>query len=490
MRKKEITNSYHIVPMLFMLCVTLLFTLPSQSFAREKGNTDLLEIASKGFSSVVKKSGPAVVHVRVERTVKRGLTRTLEQFHFFNDPLFERFFGPNFRMPGQQQPRTFKQRAAGSGFIISQDGYILTNNHVIKDADTITVRLADEREFTAEVIGTDPQSDLALIKIDGENLPVLPLGNSDAIEVGEWAIAIGSPFELKQTVTVGVISAKGRTRVGIVDYENFIQTDAAINPGNSGGPLLNIHGEAIGVNTAIFTRSGGFMGISFAIPINMAQAIVQQLQEYGKVTRGWLGIGIQDIDKDLAESFGLDSIKGVLVTGVSEGSPAEKSGLQGGDVIVTINGKQTAGVAELRNIIAMIAPGTKSSLKIIRDGKEKVIRVTIGEQPQDLASVGEGKKTKGMLAEMGLTLQNLTPALAEKFSYEKNQGILIADVKADSPAAKVGLRPGALIEEANRIRVHNLKELNEVLTNSANQEQVLLRVRSGEHSRFVVLRDK
>lgn len=491
MKKEKIINWLYAIPVLFMLCLALLLILPGQSLARENGNIALLEQSGKGFASVVKKAGPAVVHVRVEKTVKRGLPRTLDQFHSSIDPFFERFFGPNFRKPGQpQQPRTFKQQTAGSGFIISQEGYILTNNHVIKDADTITVRLADEREFKAEVIGADPQSDVALLKIDGKNLPVLPLGDSDAIDVGEWAIAIGSPFELKQTVTVGVISAKGRTRVGIVDYENFIQTDAAINLGNSGGPLLNIHGEAIGVNTAIFTRSGGFMGISFAIPINMAKAIVHQLQEHGAVTRGWLGIGIQDVDKYLAESFGLDSTNGVLVTGVSGGSPAEKGGLKSGDVIVSINDKQTTGVGELRNIVAMLTPGNESVLKIIRDGKEKKIKVIIGEQPRDFASVAKEAKDKGMLAEMGLALQDLTPELAEKLGYEKNQGVLIADVRVDSPAARVGIRPGALIEEVNRVRVNNLEELNKVMAKTANQKQVLLRVRAGEQSRFIVLRSE
>ncbi len=499
MKKKELTTKNPLVSIGFILCVALLFIPPSLSLAREKPNqagTEYspslhLERISKGFAYVVKKAGPAVVHVSVEKYRQRGATRTLDPFNFFNDPFFERFFGPNFRIPEQKQkPRTFKQRAAGSGFIISQDGYILTNNHVIRNANKITVRLADEREFQAEVIGTDPQSDVALIKIDGKNLPILPLGDSDAIHVGEWAIAIGSPFELKQTVTVGVISAKGRNRIGISDYENFIQTDAAINPGNSGGPLLNIHGEAIGINTAIFTRSGGHMGIGFAIPVNMAKVIVKQLQEYGKVTRGWLGVGIQDIDKDLAEFFGLDSTRGVLITGISEGSPADKSGLKDGDVIIAINGKQTKGVAELRNIIAMIIPGTKSSLQIIRDREEKTIKITIGEQPPDFASTAKGAADKGILSKMGLNLQDLTPALAKKFGYENNQGVLIADVARDSQAAKANIRPGTLIEEVNKIRVHNLKELNMVLEKSENQNQVLLRIRHGEHSRFIVLRNE
>ncbi len=491
MERIKLTNKKQLVPMLFILSAALLIILPGHLYAGEKDGIALLEQSAKSFTSVVKKAGPAVVHVKVEKTVKRGLTQALDPRYFFDDPFFERFFGPNFRIPGQQEkPRIFRRHSAASGFIINKDGYILTNNHVIGNAETITVQLADERKFKAEVVGTDPQSDVALIKIDGENLPVLPLGDSDTIKVGEWAIAIGSPFKLQQTVTVGVISAKGRDKVGIVDYENFIQTDAAINPGNSGGPLLNIRGEAIGINTAIFTRSGGHLGISFAIPINMAQTIVQQLREHGKVTRGWLGVGIQDIDKYLAESFGLDSTNGVLVTGVSEGSPAKKAGLEDGDVIISVDDRPTNSVPELRNIIAMISPGTKSTLKIIRDSKEKEIRVTIGEQPRDLASTEQEATKKGILGKMGLTLQNLTPALAEQFGYEQDQGVLIADVTANSPAARIGIHPGALLEEVNRVRVHNLKELNQVLERTKDKYQILLKVRYGEHSRFIVLRSE
>jgi serine protease Do len=272
MYRSKLTTAYLQILTTFLFCLILTLFSTGYVQAGEEENIALLDRSAKAFSSVVKKAGPAVVHVRVEKSIKKRLQQN--PLDFFNDPFFERFFGPQFRQPhGRgQEPKEFKQRGAGSGFIISKDGYILTNNHVVGEADAITVRLDDEREFEAEVIGTDPQSDVALIKIDGEDLPVLPLGDSEKLEVGEWVIAIGSPFELNQTVTVGVVSAKGRSRIGISDYENFIQTDAAINPGNSGGPLLNIHGEVIGMNTAIFSRSGGYMGIGFAIPINMAKA--------------------------------------------------------------------------------------------------------------------------------------------------------------------------------------------------------------------------
>ncbi len=476
----------------FLLCFSLLAS--QVALAREDDNIALLDRSAKAFSSVVKKAGPAVVYIGVEKSSKifGGARGGQNMPDLFNDPFFQRFFGPQFQHP-QQPRRQFKQRGAGSGFIVSPDGLILTNNHVVENADTIKVRLADEREFTAEVIGTDPQSDVALIKIDGKNLPTLPLGDSDKLEVGEWVIAIGSPFELSQTVTVGVVSAKGRSRIGINDYENFIQTDAAINPGNSGGPLLNIHGEAVGINTAIFSRSGGYMGIGFAIPINMARSIEKQLQSDGKVTRGWLGVVIQDVNEDLAASFGLDKAEGILIAEVGDDSPALAAGLKQGDVILTLDGKKVEDVAQLRNKIAMTAPDTKVTLGIIRDGRDKKIKVTIGEQPDDFSRTTRLSR-KGahgsMLDKLGMSLQNLTPALASQFGYDKGQGVLIAQVKPDSPAARVGLQPGQLIEEVNKIRVHNIKELKKALKKGRNPKQVLLRVRAGEFSQYVVLRQE
>jgi serine protease Do len=315
------------------------------------------------------------------------------------------------------------------------------------------------------------------------------LGNSDKLEVGEWVIAIGSPFELSQTVTVGVVSAIGRNRMGITDYENFIQTDAAINPGNSGGPLLNIRGEAVGMNTAIFSRSGGYMGIGFAIPINMAKNIEQQLRKSGKVTRGWLGIIIQDITEELAKSFGGKVGGGALIAEVTEGSPAQKSGLLQGDIVTAINGATVNNVADLRNKIAMTPPNTELKLRILRDGQEKELAVSVGEQPADMASAGK-KMTGTALSELGLSLQDLTKEVAEQFGYSKDQGVLIADVEADSPAAELGLQAGMLIEEVNRIRVRSLKELQQALKKANNAKQVLLRVRSGAQSQYVVLQTK
>ncbi|MEN8190851.1 MAG: DegQ family serine endoprotease [Thermodesulfobacteriota bacterium] len=443
---------------------------------------------AKGFAHVVKKAGPAVVHVRVEKSMGRQPRMPNDSNHFFEEPFFEHFFGPRFRQPERERrsPHRFKQRGAGSGFIIGEEGYILTNNHVVEGADVITVRLADEREFKAKIVGTDPQSDVAVIKIDGKDLPVLPLGDSNKIEVGEWVIAIGSPFELSQSVTVGVVSAKGRSRMGINDYENFIQTDAAINPGNSGGPLLNTSGEAVGINTAIFSRSGGNMGIGFAIPINMAKNIEKQLKSNGKVTRGWLGVVIQDVTEALARSFGLEQAEGILVAEVAEDSPAARGGLSQGDVIVGLDGVQVKGVDELRNKVAMITPGTTVAVTVIRDRSKKEIKVKIGEQPSDMGGFKPGAEPS-MLEELGISLQNLTPELAKRFGYQNREGVLVASVEPSSPAAGVGLRSGQLIEEVNKHRVSNLGELSKVIEKERASGELLLRVRSGRMVQYIVL---
>ncbi len=465
------------------------------NIAQAKSSTDnsILAKSSKAFVNVVKKAKPAVVHIRVEKTTTMGQHRGQEYEEIFKHPFFEQFFGPYYRhqQPQQPQQREHKQRGQGSGFIISKDGFILTNNHVIEGADVIKVSLSDNREFDAILIGADPQSDVALLKIEApKNLPVVVLGDSDALEVGEWVIAIGNPFGLSQTVTVGVVSAKGRSSVGINQYENFIQTDAAINPGNSGGPLINVRGEVVGINTALFSKTGGYMGIGFAIPVNMAKSIENQLQKQGKVTRGWLGVAIQDVDKELAESFGLKQAGGILINEVQEDSPASKAGLKQGDVIVRLNDTVLEDVSELRNKIALIIPNTRVTLHIIRNGKEQQIKVIIGEQPSDFGKKGFSSKEKNSLENFGLSLQDLTRELAERLGYAENSGIVISDVQPGSPAAEGGLKPGYLIEEVNRNRVGNLQELHDVLKKASQSKRILLRVRAADHSRYVVLTAK
>ncbi|WP_417913039.1 DegQ family serine endoprotease [Candidatus Electronema sp. TJ] len=470
----------------------LALSAPPQAAAQD--DVLALERSSKAFSSVVKKAGPAVVYISVEKNIKRDSRRFEEMFGA--DEFLRRFFGDQFQQQRPQQPqspqqpqRPFKRQGAGSGFIISPDGLILTNNHVVEEADKITVKLADKREFNAKVVGTDPQSDVALIKIEGSNLPTLPLGNSNELEVGEWVIAIGSPFELSQSVTVGVVSATGRNKIGISEYENFIQTDAAINLGNSGGPLLNIKGQAVGINTAIFSGSGGNIGIGFAIPINMAKSIEEQLRSHGKVIRGWLGLIIQDVDDNLAQSFGLGKTEGILVSEVTSGSPAEKAGLKQGDVVLALNGSTLNDVSDLRNRIAMIAPGTAVTLDIIRDGRKQQVSVLIAEQPSDFSEGGKSKMKQqdgSLMDKLGLTLQELTPELAEQFGYSKGQGVLVAEVEANSPADNVGIEPGQLIEEVNRVRVRSFSDLKDALKKGGSQ--VLLKVRAGEFSRYVALK--
>jgi serine protease Do len=476
-------------PFVFLFVVlTVLAGTCRWTFAEANDDIALLSRSSKAFTSVVKKVTPAVVHIRVEKTMNNTGGFLDNGDDFYNNPFFEQFFGPQFRHQFPQRPQQFKQQAQGSGFIISKDGYILTNNHVVDGADVITVILPKKQELKAKLIGKDPQSDVALIKIDdGNDLPVVPLGDSDALEVGEWVIAIGNPFGLNQTVTVGIVSAKGRNRVGINDYENFIQTDAAINPGNSGGPLLNIHGEVVGINSALFTRSGGYMGIGFAIPINMVKSIENQLNAHGKVTRGWLGVIIQDVDQNLAKSFNLKKAEGILVSEVQEGSPAEKAGMKEGDVILRLNDIVLEDSSDLRNRIALIEPKTKVVLQIVRDGKTKDVEIIIGEQPADLGKAIQGNDTKFPLKKFGLSFQNITKDLVDQFGYKRDQGIVIREVEPNSSAAAAGLKPGLLVEEVDKQRVHNLNELDKILQKSDNPKRILLRVRNGNFSQYVVL---
>jgi serine protease Do len=471
-----------------VLCLTLIGV---QSYAQTDTNDDIaiLDKSSKAFVNVVKKAKPAVVNIKVEKTTTSRSPGTLTPEDMFNHPFFDQFFGPGFRQQ-QPKPREYKQQGQGSGFIISKDGFILTNNHVVDGADTIKVTLSDDRDFDARVVGTDPQTDVALLKIeDPANLPVLPLGDSSNLEPGEWVIAIGNPFGLSQTVTIGVVSATGRSSVGISDYENFIQTDAAINPGNSGGPLINGRGEVVGINTALYSRTGGYMGIGFAIPINMVKAIENQLQREGKVTRGWLGVVIQNVDKDLAESFGLKKAGGILISEVQKDSPASAAGLKQGDVILKLNDADLIDVSDLRNRVALLQPGSKAMFDIMRDGRPKKVQVSIGEQPSDFGKGGPGSSADQSMEQYGLTLQELTPELAKKFEYEQDSGLIISDVAGGSAAEAAGLKPGQLVEEVNRERVTNLKDLQQVLKKS-NSDKVLLRVRSGNYSTYIVLSAK
>ena len=446
---------------------------------------------SSVFSTVAKKAMPAVVSIKVEKAVTVGPMAFgpfgfNDPFGLFDDEMLRKFFG-NKLPPQRQTPRKYYQRGQGTGFIISKDGYILTNNHVVGDVDKITVELQDGRKFEdAKLIGTDPDSEVALIKINGDNFPVLPLGNSDNIEVGDWVIAIGNPFGLSETVTVGVISAVGRSNVHIAAYEDFIQTDAAINPGNSGGPLINLDGQVIGINTAIMSESGGYMGIGFAIPINMARSIEEQLKTQGRVIRGYLGIYGQDVTPDIADLLKLKESKGVIVAKVEKGSPAEKAGLQPQDVILEMNGKNIESYDVFRNDIAMLEPGSKVRFLIMRDGKTHEVVVTLGERPSEVAQAAPAERKQSQQT-LGIEVQNLTKNLAEQFGYPLGEGVIVTVVTPGSPAAEAGIQPGDLVQSVNRQSVNSVDDFENAVRGT-NDNKVLLLVRRGEYSQFIVVR--
>ena len=378
------------------------------------------------------------------------------------------------------------QRGWGSGFIFSDEGYILTNHHVVGDADKINVQLSDGREYDAKIVGSDPRSDVAIIKIEeAKDLPVLPLGDSDSLEVGEWVMAVGNPFDLSHTLTVGVVSAKGRTSVGITDYEDFIQTDAAINPGNSGGPLINLKGEAVGINSAIFSKSGGYMGIGFAIPINMVKEIKDQLITAGKVSRGYLGVAIQDITSELKETLDLKSAEGVLIADVSKDSPAEKAGLCRGDVVVEFDGQKVLNVGQFRNMVSLTPPGAEAKIVVIRDGKTTNLLVELGSLEEG-AQAGSVPK-KELMDKLGFSVQDVTEDLAQQFGYSKKEGVLISQVQPGSLAYLAGLRAGMIVLEVNRSSVNNSEEFYRALTESTKTEKALLLVKDNQYSKYVVL---
>ena len=454
-------------------------------------DTAVLDRTSAAFSAIADRAIPAVVYVEVEKNVGApprtgGRAPFGNAPHdFFDDDLLRRFFqGPQMR---RFEPRRRRQQGTGSGFIMSPDGYILTNSHVVEGADKIRVKLHDGREFKAEPIGSDTKSEVAVIKIDADDLPTIPLGDSGKLRIGEWVIAIGNPLGLAETLTVGVVSAKGRSNIGIADYEDFIQTDAAINPGNSGGPLLNSRGEVVGVNTAISTLTGGYMGIGFAIPINMARDIKNQLVEHGKVVRGYLGILIQEVTPDLASSFGLDeNAGGILVGDVVEDSAAEKGGLEQGDVITKLDGEDVDDVAAFRNKVASSPPGTKFTLDVIRDGKQHTFEIATGTLTDEVAATSAA--TPEISEELGLQVGELTDELAERFGYEQDEGVLVTHVEPGGPAAAKGLRPGDLIASVNREPVRRVAQFNRAIGGVEPGEAVLLRVKNGDHYRFVAIR--
>jgi serine protease Do len=382
----------------------------------------------------------------------------------------------------------FKQTGQGSGFLISKDGYIMTNTHVVGDAEKITVRLMDGREFIAKRIGADSKTEVALIKIEGTDLPCISIGDSAKLEIGEWVVAIGNPFGLKETLTVGVVSAKGRNNMGITDYEDFIQTDAAINPGNSGGPLLNIDGEVIGINTAIFSQNGGYMGIGFAVPIDMAMQVKEQLLSHGKVTRGYIGIYMnpEEMNEQMAQSFGYKEKTGVLIADVQKEGPADKAGLLSGDIIIELNGKKIVDQSSFRRTISTITPNQKAKLLIFRDGKTKTVTVTVEVLPEEGEKGASTESQEGALEKYGLQIQNVTADLAKRFQIESEEGVIISEVEQGSPAAEAGLQPGMIIMEINRKKVSNSRQFQAEL--KIADKRILLRVKSERGTFFITLK--
>jgi len=466
---------------MFVMLLVILVSSAGFSVAQEKG-LESLKQSGQAFRSVAKKVSPAVVFIKVEKEV--GNQESTEFSTPFNEDFFRRFFGDprQFQNP-HQTPQKRKQVGQGSGFLISPDGYILTNNHVAGDADSVSVQLLDGREYDAKIVGADPGSDLAVIKIDESDLPYLKLGSSEKLEVGDWVLAVGNPFGLSHTLTAGIVSAKGRSGIGLNDYEDFIQTDAAINPGNSGGPLVNLDGEVVGINSAIFSRSGGYMGIGFAIPIDMAKEIKDQLIEHGEVKRGRIGVYIQDMTKDLADSFNLAEATGILITNVQEGSPAADAELKQGDIILEIDGDKVDKVANFRNRIALTAPGTKVALTILRDGEREKITVKIGMMD---SADAQSKAATGKLSKLGMGLQQLTPELADRLGYADEKGVLIASVESGSLADRAGIKRGSLILEIDRQPVTDVKHVQKLLETEKKTHLFLLR--EGDATRYVAIK--
>ncbi|MBI3092600.1 MAG: DegQ family serine endoprotease [Candidatus Tectomicrobia bacterium] len=447
-------------------------------------------LSRRWVADIVKSQRQAVVGITTQRRASQSQRQFRGPFH--RNPSLREFFERFF----EEMPRSPRdQRGLGSGFIISRDGFVITNNHVIDEADEIVLTMHDDSEQTAKVVGRDPATDLALVKFEpkaGMELTVAKLGNSDDMEIGDWVVAIGSPFGLFGTVTVGVVSAKGRN-IGGGRYADFIQTDAPINPGNSGGPLLNVNGEVIGINTMIipggqgnpFGGMPGNIGIGFAVPINQAKSILEDLREKGKVTRGWLGVYIQKVTPELAGEFKLEKPRGALVADVMQGGPAEKAGIKKGDIITDFNGKKIEEMEELPRFVAQTKPGTKVALKYIRDSKPQEANLEVGKLEEDVVA---GRAAPALSERLGMNVQDITSDIAESLGLKETQGILVADVESGGAGEKAGMRRGDVILEVNRKSIKSVRDFEAELNAAKGKESVLMLVKRGDSTRFVAVK--
>ncbi|HKV78705.1 MAG TPA: DegQ family serine endoprotease [Candidatus Sulfotelmatobacter sp.] len=434
--------------------------------------------AESGFASVFKPALPAVVSIASSRIVK------VPQMPFFNNPFFQQFFGGQLPRGPQEQ----REGGLGSGVIISPDGYILTNNHVIDKATDIKVMLADKRQFPGKVIGADPKTDIAVVKIAATDLPTITLGDSSKLQVGDYAFAIGNPFGVGETGTMGIISATGRNSLDIEDYEDFIQTDAAINPGNSGGALLNIRGELIGINTAILSGgSGGNQGIGFAIPINMAKHVMDEILKHGKVERGYIGVGIQEVTPDLAKAFNVPTEKGALVGNVEHNSPGAKAGLQRGDVITELDGQAISGPNDLRLKVGSMTPGTTVHLKVLRNGQSRDMSLTLGEAPAGKGASNSPAEAAENSPMRGVQVDDLTASTRQQLGLGSDvNGVVVTDVPDASAAAEAGLQRGDVIEQLNRGSVNSVADYQRLIR-QAGKEPLVLLINRGGNTTFMVV---
>jgi serine protease Do len=484
--------------------LALQLTGPASPVHAQRAPLGVARDLSQAFIKISEDASPAVVFIEVEKEMPQGMRRMMPFGDGAPHNPFEWFFGPDSPF-GPRGPRgrsmpddEDEQRRApvpygqGTGFIVSSDGYIVTNHHVVDEADRVRVNLKDGAQYDAEVVGTDEATEVALLKIDATGLPHLPVADSDELQVGEWVLAIGSPFGLTHSVSQGIVSARGRGNVNIggLDYADFIQTDAAINPGNSGGPLLNLEGKVVGMNTAILSRSGGYMGIGFAIPSNMITYITDQLRETGTVERGFLGVLIQDLRPETAEWFGLEDTNGVLVTEVTPDSPADKAGLERDDIITTMDGQEVTAVGSFRSRVASTSPGTRIKLGVLRDGEEMTKTVLLGtlDEGQDGMRIRRrGGGEAEIESDMGFSVQDLNPTLASRLGFEEDEGVLVSAVEPGSAAQRAGLTQGVLIVEVNRESVSNTQEFKKALGDADPDKSLLLLVKDERGSRYVAI---